>query len=116
MSNAQTNKELAIALGVPASQIRIEPRAKNTMEEAQLLAETLQNQTFALVTSASHMPWALQFFSKEGLAPIPAPTGHLYVEPEFIQSRSYLPNTNNLGNTGVALYEALGRLWQYLIS
>lgn len=113
-SNAETNKELALALNVPEDKIIVEPRARDTKEEAQYLSQRLSNQSFALVTSASHMTRALAFFRAENLDPIPAPTGHLYVPLDSITARGFLPNSNSLHQTGVSTYESLGRLWQWL--
>lgn len=115
-SNAQTNKEMALALGVPESHILIEPRARDTKEEAMLLAPMLKNKQFALVTSASHMPRAVEYFRQQRLYPLPAPTGHLYRDNENLPARAYLPNSSALHNTEVSVYEQLGKLWQRINS
>lgn len=113
-SNAQTNQELAMSLGVPASKIIIEPRAKDTREEALLLTPILQDKRFALVTSASHMERALTFFRQQQLYPLPAPTGHLYQPIGSLPARAYLPNVKSLQHSQVATYEFLGRIWQQI--
>lgn len=114
-SNAETNKEFAVALGVPETKIITEPRAKDTQEEAMYLKPLLQGKSFALVTSASHMPRALTFFRHEGLEPIPAPTGHLHRDVSSLPARAWLPGTDSLQLSGVATYEFLGSAWQKIL-
>lgn len=116
ISNAETNKTLAISLGVPNHQIITEPGAKDTEEEAILMAPLLHNKVFALVTSASHMSRAMVFFQQQDLSPIAAPTGHLYKGNQHPILREYLPDANNIHKTEVATYELLGRLWQWMKS
>lgn len=114
MSNAETNKELAMALGVPDYRILTYSTPKDTREEVQVLTPILKGKQFALVTEASHMPRALVYFEQQGLAPIPAPTAHLYREEGPLLSYQYLPDADYLHKTERALYEYIGQLWQKL--
>ncbi|MFC3647397.1 ElyC/SanA/YdcF family protein [Planctobacterium marinum] len=114
MSNAETNKELAMALGISEHRITVFSNPKDTREEAQLMTPVLTNKKFALVTSASHMPRAIEFFRQQKLTPIPAPTGHLHREEGEKLLREYLPDAHYLHKTETATYEFLGRLWQKL--
>lgn len=112
ISNAETNKELALALGVPDYRILTYSTPKDTREEAQVLTPILSDKSFALVTEASHMPRAMDYFLEQGLDPIAAPTGHLYRKEGELLIRQYLPDANYLHKTERATYEFLGQLWQ----
>ncbi|BDX06343.1 envelope biogenesis factor ElyC [Planctobacterium marinum] len=112
LSNAETNKELALALGVPDYRILTYSTPKDTREEAQVLTPILKDKQFALVTEASHMPRALLYFQQQGLTPIPAPTAHLYRDEGPLLSYQYLPDAHYLHKTERAVYEYIGQLWQ----
>jgi len=116
LSNAETNKELAMALGISEHRISTYSSPKDTQDEAQTMAPVLHNKKFALVTSASHMPRALKFFQQQGLSPIPAPTGHLYRQEGDPLLREYLPEAYYLQKTETAIREFLGQLWQKITS
>ncbi|XOV77901.1 MAG: envelope biogenesis factor ElyC [Aestuariibacter sp.] len=113
-SNARTNMELAIALGVPTNNILIEERPKDTEEEAQLLHSILAGKRFALVTSASHMPRAMKYFRAVGLNPIAAPTGHVLKDESRDPFWHDFPKSKNLYKMERVIYEYLGQLWQWL--
>lgn len=113
-SNARTTMEFAIAMGVPANDIVIEERPKDTEEEARLLKPKLVGKRFALVTSASHMQRALEFFRREGLDAIPAPTGYNVGDDSRDSVWNKLPNSNHLYKSERLIYEYLGQAWQWL--
>lgn len=113
-TNAQTNKEFAVAMGIPAYRILTEGRPKDTNEEAMYLADTLKDKSFALVTSASHMQRAVKYFQAEGLAPIPAPTGHVAKDESRNPFRSAFPSSQHLAKSETLIYEYLGQAWQFL--
>lgn len=115
-SNARTTMEVAIALGVPASDILIEERPKDTQEEARLLQAKLAGKSFALVTSASHMPRAIKYFENLGLQPIAAPTGHVIKDNSRDPVWKFFPSSKHLYKAERAVYEYLGQLWQWLRS
>jgi uncharacterized SAM-binding protein YcdF (DUF218 family) len=89
----------------------LEPRPRDTRQEAELLAPLLRGQRVALVTSASHMPRALALFRAQGLDPIPAPTGHLAKEPQGFDVLDLIPDADGLAKTRFAWHEVLGRMW-----
>ena len=109
-TGAQMQKELAIALGVKAEKLHLEPNTKDTQEEAEAAKRYIGSEPFILVTSASHMPRAMQFFKYEGLSPIPAPTNHLaqIKHPHYTN----FFNVYALKKTTMACHEMLGLLWQ----
>jgi len=85
---------------------------QDTQEEAQAGKKLLGDKPFILVTSASHMPRALNFFNNEGLDPIPAPTNHL----AGIQHPNYTKffSSDALEKSRIAFHELLGLVWQKL--
>jgi uncharacterized SAM-binding protein YcdF (DUF218 family) len=113
-SNAEVYSELASALGVPSDRMVLEARPTSTAREAELLQPLLQGSTFALVTSASHMPRAVSLFRARGLHPIPAPTGHLAKTPQGFDALGLVPSAGDLARTRTAWYEFLGRIWARL--
>jgi len=111
---AQVYGDMAAALGVTQERMILEPRPTSTAEEAEYLEPLLSGQRFALVTSATHMPRALEIFRGRGLEPIAAPTGHLAKEPQGFDVLGFIPQEQNLLRSRAAWYEFLGRLWARL--
>ncbi len=108
--HAVMQKKLAISLGVNKEDIILHLGTRDTEEEAKAGKKLLTNESFILVTSASHMTRALKFFTNEGLHPIPAPTNHL-------SSIKYLKYTNffsshALMKSRIVFHETLGIMWQ----
>lgn len=112
--NAYVYRDMALLLGFPGERIVTEPRPRDTAEEAEFLAPLLAGRPFALVTSASHMERALRLFRARGLAPVPAPTGHLATPPLAYGVLALAPDEANLFRSRTAWYEALGRIWSRL--
>lgn len=118
-SEAADMAELAEALGVPASDILLEPDSLNTFENAAytkaLLAERGIEQIL-LVTSALHMPRSLAIFTKQGFNATPAPTDfHVVRDPLNVDSNTWqgrtlslVPQTENLHYLTCALKEYVG--------
>ena len=113
--NARMYHDVAVALGFPSARMLMEPRPRDTAEEAELLEPLLRGQRFALVTSASHMDRALALFRARGLDPIPAPTGHMGSDAAgAFTLLDFFPDGPSLLTTQVAWYEFLGRVWARL--
>ena len=111
-SNAYMVKETAIALGVPEADITVFESPKDTQEEAKALFKPLQNTSFALVTSASHMRRAMHIFEAQGLKPIAAPTGHLAKDSSRAPWWEYLPQSSNITKVEKWWRETMGYIWQ----
>jgi uncharacterized SAM-binding protein YcdF (DUF218 family) len=109
--NAEAYREVGVALGFPEARIVLEPRPRDTREEAKLLAPLLAGRRFALVTAASHMPRAVTLFRAQGLDPVPAPTGQLAKEPRGFDVLQLIPDETDLLRTRLAAHEMLGRIW-----
>lgn len=107
--HAELLKQSAIELGIDPLQIFDFPTARDTEQEAYLTSSLLKNKTFALVTEASHLKRSMIFFEREGLNPIAAPairTGAFHTDWRIESRATY--------KTERAIYEYLGRGWQWL--
>lgn len=109
-------------LGVPAEALWLEPRSRNTYENAVYSREILENEGVSdilLVTSAMHMPRSLALFEQQGLQTTAAPTDFLVSQAEWdylwttdlrAQAVNLLPNAEYLAYTTRALKEYIGIL------
>lgn len=109
-TGAKMQEKLALSLGINKAHLHLEPKAKDTQEEAQATKKYIEDTPFILVTSASHMKRALHFFKHEGLTPIPAPTNHLaqITHPHYF---SFF-DQDAIHKTYLYWYEQVGLLWQ----
>lgn len=107
-ANATMNAKLAMSLGVDEANIIIGEAPKDTMEEALFAKEIVADAPFALVTSATHMPRAMELFGSLGLNPVAAPTA--FYAKEF---DGYLkaPDSGSFDNSHMAIHEYIGILW-----
>mgnify|MGYP000008644782 CR=1 FL=1 len=113
-------REIAIAAGVPAEKILLTAPAMNTADEAvgvrQLLGGTASGSTFGptprilLVTSAFHMPQSKALFERQGLTVIEYPVD-LRVDETRGAPMKYLPDSEALDRSDIAVRELLGRLY-----
>ncbi|MDP7595867.1 MAG: ElyC/SanA/YdcF family protein [Pseudomonadales bacterium] len=74
ISNAELMADLATRVGVPKERILVENRSRDTGEQAQYLQSMVKDDSFLLVTEASHLPRAMRIFEKQGMKPIPQAT------------------------------------------
>ena len=109
-AEAGVMQNIAVILGVNPRDIELEKGSRDTYEEAIYLKKQLGKQPFLLVTSAYHMPRAIALFTKAGLHPIAAPTQYIG-DTTTNNGNKYLPNSNNLIISDIALHEYLGTLW-----
>lgn len=116
LSQAEAMAKVAIAMGVPAQDIRIESGPRDTREEAMVWASQLQGQSVALVTSAMHLPRALYLFEREGLRPVPAPTHFRTGALGEYRWYHWLPKASTLAIVESAWHEYLGLLWAKLMT
>ncbi len=101
-------RELAVALGVPEPDIIVLNGPRDTIEEAEVIADNFPGKSLVLVTTALHMPRALLLFHQVGLDPIPAPTEHL---SKPFKSWWTFPSAKTLAQTEYWAHEELGLLW-----
>jgi uncharacterized SAM-binding protein YcdF (DUF218 family) len=99
---------MARELGVSEASITVLDRALDTKEEARDVTALLGSTPFILVTSASHMPRAMQLMQRAGAHPFPAPTGQRGLRHHDAGLRLVLPTSEGLGMSERALHEYLG--------
>ncbi len=107
---ALMQEKLALALGIKKENLHVEPKPRDTQEEAKAAKTYIGDAPFILVTSATHMKRAMKFFHYEGLNPIAAPTNHLanIKHPNFSDFFSVLA----LKKSTIIWHETLGLIWQ----
>jgi len=108
--HAIMQKRLAVSLGVNEKDIILYLGTRDTQEEAEAGKKLLAGKPFILVTSASHMTRALNFFTNEGLNPTPAPTNHT----SSIKHPNYTTffSSKALMKSRIVFHEVLGIIWQ----
>jgi uncharacterized SAM-binding protein YcdF (DUF218 family) len=107
---AQGYAELARDLGIDQGSIVVSDQALDTNEEARDVVKLLGAEPFLLVTSAYHMPRAMQLMQRVGARPIAAPTGQLVKARQGFRWRALLPSSAGLGKSERAVHEYLGFL------
>jgi uncharacterized SAM-binding protein YcdF (DUF218 family) len=102
-------KRQLMVFGVPESRIDTDDASRHTSDSGLQLRDRLRNTPFYLVTSAGHMPRSMGVFRKQGLEPVPAPTGHLM--PRDVFRASVAPTSQHLAYSDLAVHEYLALLW-----
>jgi len=99
----------AISLGVPKERIiRIET-ARDTRDEITQTKRRAGEARVALVTTAFHMPRAMQLCAETGLDATPCPTGFSTAETHWFDFLKWSPWA--LAQSGVWVHEFLGKLF-----
>ena len=107
---ADAMADAAMKLGVPAKEIVIENRSRNTWENAVAVQKILPGKTVVLVTSASHMPRSVAMFKKQGFTVLPAPAGYRS-QTRNGSYTGYIPQAGALATSSTALSEYLSLTW-----
>jgi len=112
--NPSSEEALAVrsfftARGVPAENIIIEGRSRNTRENVRNIKEIVGEEPFFLATSAYHMKRSVKEFQKLGAKPIPAPMD--FKRKGEYSLISYFPTAINLRNADLAVHEYFGILF-----
>ncbi len=112
--HADVLAELAISLGVSNKSIIKIREVKNTKDEVKIISKIIKSETFLLVTSASHMRRAVQFFIESGSYNVLAhPTGYFVKRQKSINKYFYFtPSLTNLYKSNRATYELSASLWE----
>lgn len=107
LATAESMKDLSLLLN-PRCDVVAEARSGSTAEHPANVRPMLQSEPFLLVTSAVHMPRAMQMFKTAGISPIAYPVDFLRSEGPH-GWRDFVPSAENLWKLGVALreYQAL---------
>ena len=108
-TEAEAMRELMLDFGVDNEAMLLETRSRNTLENARLSVNILNERdvdTVILVTSALHMQRALAKFKDEGIGVIPAATDHEVLRrPGWLD---WLPDTAALDGSARAMKEWVG--------
>jgi uncharacterized SAM-binding protein YcdF (DUF218 family) len=111
-SVAEVMGRAAVDLGVDSTRIRVLSEPSNTCREAQVYNREFGSvHPLILVTSATHMPRAMQLFRQTGLDPVPAPAGYRI---KFHPDRRYFymeTDVSNIGKLEGAIKEYVGMVW-----
>jgi len=114
-SHAQLLQTLATSFAIPANKIIRLDNTKDTAQEAQAMSALIKNKKAALVTSATHMPRAMQLFARYHTSPIPAPTMYLAKSNQHdLPAYYYIPSAYQAYKAEIAMHEYLGRLKQWV--
>ena len=108
--NAEINASIARIAGINNQNIIINGEPKVTKEEVDFTKSILGDNSFILVTSASHMPRAVKLFNDVGLNPITAPTDFHGNDFSLLTA----PNISSFEKSSIAIHEYLGIIWSYL--
>jgi len=112
---AELMRTLLQDLGVPIEAIVLEPRSRNTRENARESRKLLNNEDkIALVTSAYHMPRAMREMQSVGLHAFAFPTGFL-IPAKRRSIEQWLPRRGALELATLAIKERLAMLGQFAI-
>lgn len=106
-------KRKAIEDGIPSSEILLTDIVENTEGEAIATRALLKDNDDAkilLVTSAFHMPRAMDVFLAQGLDVVPYPVD-FKVRAEKTTFMAYLPSASALAQTSLYVREMLGRAY-----
>lgn len=96
-TQAELSKEAAIALGVNETQIKMLKTPTTTLEEAMAFKSAFgTDKNLILVTSALHMPRAVEIFRDQGLNVIPAPSNYFYIDDGYRYNGITLPSIGSL--------------------
>lgn len=114
VSNAQAMKNLALVMGVSEERIHTVAEPLDTYEESLFIKEYVGGRSFALVTSAYHMPRAMALMHSRGVRPIAAPTDFLGKDNGQRSFFSYWPSVGAMSVTSAAMHEWIGYWWSRL--
>ena len=109
--------QFLVKLGVPADAIVLEPKSRNTRENALFSAAILKDRgwhSILLVTSADHMRRAMATFSKVGVKATAAPTDVQARTPLYENIFDLLPDADALVETSAVLKEMIGLVYYRL--
>jgi len=109
--NAQIMAAVATEIGVPGTDMILETSPKNTEEEAIAVRKHVGSAPVILVTSALHMPRAINIFRSHGMDPMPAPTDFIFKSKTRFSPKDLFPSTRNIALSDKMIYEYLGSAW-----
>lgn len=114
-SQAETSMEAAVSLGVKRTHINMLKTPHTTLEEAMAFIDTFgKDKNIILVTSALHMPRAIEIFKDQDLKVMPAPSNYLYKVSRQRYNGLTLPSFSSLELMNV-YHMTILKQWYYKI-
>lgn len=111
-SEALLARQYLLRLGVPESDIIVEPDSKNTHENATLTKKILDkkypNAKCLLITSAWHMRRSMACFTKEGIQYTPFSVDHIGEVTIFGPGSVIIPNSETIYRWEILIKEMVG--------
>ena len=110
-TQAEMLRDAALLLGVNEEATLIQTEPSNTYQEARIYSETYGAlHPVIVVTSAAHMPRAMNLFERFGVPATASPTNYR-LKGSWKEKRFGMPSTGNIGRlrTGVYEYAAIAR-------
>jgi uncharacterized SAM-binding protein YcdF (DUF218 family) len=104
-------------LNVQRSDVIVESKSKNTIENAHYVAQLIKQFGFnspILITSAYHMPRSVYAFKKQTINVIPAPTDY-HTENLKRNILDFIPSIEALNNAYRFMHESLGLIYYRII-
>lgn len=114
-SEAEAMRDLLEEWGVPRDAIVLESGSQNTRENALGAARVIRARGWGrvlLVTSAAHMPRAVEAFRLVGGDVMASPTDYRYLGPSPLDMLDFLPSAAALAQSAAVVHEIIG-LWVY---
>jgi uncharacterized SAM-binding protein YcdF (DUF218 family) len=113
-STAEVMAHAAESLGVDPARIVRFDSARDTADEIAALRSLVGTKKVVIVTSAAHMPRAIQLAAQAGLDAIAAPASMANGATDLGWS-GFVPTVFSLERSTTAIHEWLGRLWAALV-
>lgn len=111
-SVSETMALTALSLGIGHKDTLMMTKPGTTWEEAQEYKKRFGTKSkFILVTSASHMPRAMETFKNAGLHPVPAPAFFQIKSSPGKSVYGWKPSGNKLNYTETAMHEYVGMIY-----
>ena len=111
-SEAVLARELLLRLGVPDSDIIVEPDSKNTFENAlfthELLKEKYPDASLLLITAAWHMRRSIGCFDRVDLKYTPFSVDFMGEENRYVPASLIIPNSQTIWRWEILIKEMIG--------
>jgi uncharacterized SAM-binding protein YcdF (DUF218 family) len=108
---AQAMAGLAVALGIPDSNLVLEDRSMDTEGQARAIKGLVDDQPFVLVTSAAHLPRAMALFRTQGMKPIADGANYMIKRGQEGNPDGFFPGSRGLEKWEILTHECLGIMW-----
>ncbi|HPD56823.1 MAG TPA: YdcF family protein [Smithellaceae bacterium] len=112
LPEAEMMARLAVSFGVPKEKIRTDIKSTSTWQNAAEIDKMFADKNIAigLVTSAYHMKRSEKEFRKYFNNIVPLPAGYLYSSPAGNPVVKYLPQSESLYKTSLAIKEIMAQM------